>query len=351
MYAAELDTPSVLIDLDIMEANIRRMQAYCNSLGLKFRPHTKTHKIPDIARMQLEAGAVGIACQKVSEAEVFAQAGFNDIQIPYNIVGERKTRRLVDLALYNRVTVSADHPMVLAGLADAAKAEDMALRVLLDLGTALQRTGAEPREIVTMAERIEGDENLHFAGILVYPSDPEARPALQETLALLDAAGIGVDVVSGGGFGAARFADQLPELTELRVGTYVFGDYGSVTKGWCTLEDCAMRIAATVVSRPTTDRVILDSGSKTLAADSANGVHGYILEYPEARIYKLSEEHAHCDFSACEERPVIGERVHVIPVHTCVVTNLHNQIYGVRGGVWEGEVEVEWPVAARGLVY
>ncbi len=347
MHVSELETPSVLINLDIMERNIRRMQDHCNALGLAFRPHTKTHKIPDIAKMQLEAGAIGIACQKVSEAEVFAQAGINDIQIPYNVVGVKKTQRLVDLALYNHMTVSADHTMVVAGLADAAKTEDMALRVLVDLATAEQRTGASPYELVELAKRIEKEVHLHFAGVLVYPSDPSARPALLETLDLLNTAGIGVDVVSGGGFGAARFADQMPELTELRVGTYVFGDYGSVVKEWCTLADCAMTIAATVVSRPTTDRVILDSGSKTLTSDRIQDGHGYIVEYPEARIYKLSEEHGHCDFSACAERPVIGEQVHIIPVHTCVVTNMHNQIYGIR----DGEIEVEWPVAARGLVW
>src|SRR5512134_2030780 len=118
MNIHDLETPSVLIDLDRMEHNIARMQQRCDDLGLAFRPHIKTHKIPDIARAQLEAGAVGIACQKVSEAEIFAAAGINNIQIPYNIVGEQKTGRLADLALYNRVTVSADHPTVIAGLAD-----------------------------------------------------------------------------------------------------------------------------------------------------------------------------------------------------------------------------------------
>jgi D-serine deaminase-like pyridoxal phosphate-dependent protein len=354
----DLDTPSVLIDLDRMERNIRAMQDRCNALGIAFRPHTKTHKIPDIARKQLAAGAIGIACQKVTEAQVFADAGINDIQIPYNIVGPHKTARLVDLALYNRVTVSVDHPLVVAGLADAAAPEDVTIRVLVDLATHIRRTGAEPHELVTLAQRIEAEERLHFAGVLVYPSDPEIRPALQETLNLLDAAGIGVDVVSGGGSGAAHHAHEMPELTELRVGTYVFNDYSCVVKGWATLDDCAMTVAATVVSRPTPDRVILDAGSKTLSSDrvrygsgyegeSATEGFGHIVEYPGARIYQLSEEHGHCDFSACAERPVIGERIHIIPVHACVVTNLHNTIYGVRGD----QIEEEWPVAARGRVW
>jgi D-serine deaminase-like pyridoxal phosphate-dependent protein len=347
MNVFDLETPSVLIDLDVMTANIQRMQQRCTDLGLAFRPHTKTHKIPDIARMQLEAGAVGVACQKVTEAQIFAEAGINDIQIPYNVVGPQKTARLADLALYNRVTVSADHPMVVAGLSDAAKATGITIRVMADLATDIQRTGAPAEEVIELAKKIDEDEHLHFAGLLVYPSNPSVRPALQEALAGLNAAGIGVDSVSGGGSGAAWHAHEMPELTELRVGTYVFNDWSCVSKGWAALEDCAMRVSATVVSRPTADRGILDSGSKTLAADRIQDGHGYILEYPGARIYQLSEEHAHVDFSACEERPVIGERVHVIPVHTCVVTNLHNQIYGVRGE----NVEVVWPVAARGLVW
>jgi D-serine deaminase-like pyridoxal phosphate-dependent protein len=348
MNIYDLETPSVLIDLDRMERNINRMQARCDELGIKFRPHIKTHKIPDIAKMQLDAGAVGIACQKVSEAEVFAAAGINEIQIPYNIVGPKKTARLADLALYNRVTVSADHPAVIAGLAEAAKVNEMSIRVMVDLVTEIERTGAPVDEVVTLAKKIDADENLHFAGLLVYPSNPVMRPIIQEAIQQLNHAGIGVEAISGGGTGAALHAHEVPELTELRVGTYIFNDWGTVGKGWASLDDCAMTVMATVVSRPTNDRVILDSGSKTLAADRFNDLlYGYIVEYPEARIYQLSEEHGHVDMSMCQHRPDIGERVHVIPVHTCVVTNLHNEIYGVRGET----IEVIWPVAARGKVW
>lgn len=343
----DLETPSVLIDLDRMAHNIARMQAYCDSHGLKFRPHIKTHKIPAIARMQIEAGAVGIACQKLTEAQVFIDEGFNDIQIPYNIVGPQKTARLADMALYNRMTVSADHPAVVAGLSDAAKANAITLRVMVDLATEIERTGARPAEAIALAQKIDADPHLHFAGVLVYPSYPSIRPALAELLDGLNRAGLAAEAISGGGTGASLTAHEIPELTELRVGTYVFNDWTTVSRGWCALEDCAMTVMATVVSRPDTDRAILDSGSKTLAADSIDGLHGVILEYPDARLHRLNEEHGFVDLSACAEKPVIGERVHVVPVHTCVVTNLHNQIYGVRGE----SVEVIWPVAARGLVW
>lgn len=343
----DLETPSVLIDLDRMEANIERMQAYCNQHGLKFRPHIKTHKIPEIAQMQMAAGAVGIACQKLTEAQVFIDEGFADIQIPYNIVGAQKTARLADMALYNRITVSADHPAVIKGLSDAAQANEISIRVMVDLATEIERTGAPVAEVLHLARRIEADDHLHFAGLLVYPSNPIIRPYLQEALFDLNRDGIGVDSVSGGGLGASRTAHEIPELTELRVGTYIFNDWGSVRKGWAQLEDCAMTVLATVVSRPTPDRVILDCGSKTLSSDRFEGEYGFIAEYPEARIYQLNEEHAFVDMSECDDRPIIGERVHVVPVHTCVVTNLHNQIYGVRGET----LETIWNVAARGMVW
>ena len=229
MNIYDLETPSVLIDIEKMERNIHRMQAHCNELGIAFRPHIKTHKIPDIAKMQLDAGAVGIACQKVSEAEVFAGAGIHNIQIPYNIVGAKKTARLADMALYNQVTVSADHPVTIAGLADAARANEMTIRVMVDLATNIQRTGAPIDEVIDLAKKIDEDENLHFAGLLVYPSYPVMRPAIQEVLDELYKAGIPAESVSGGGFGASLEASEVPELTELRVGTYIFCDMNSVS--------------------------------------------------------------------------------------------------------------------------
>lgn len=343
----DLDTPSVLIDLDKMKANIERMQKRCDDLGLGFRPHIKTHKIPEIAQMQLEAGAVGIACQKVSEAEVFADAGIQDIQLPYNVVGPKKTTRLAKLAANHKITVSADHPDVIAGLAEAAQAAGVTIHVLVELVTEVQRTGAPVDHVIDLAKRIHIAENLRFAGILLYPSNPSMRPELQRALQLLQEKGIEVETISGGGTGAALHAAELPELTEIRVGTYVFNDMNTISKAWDTLDHCAMTIMATVVSRPTEERAILDSGQKTLSSDNIEGMYGYVVEYPRARIYQLNEEHAYVDLSRCDPRPTIGEIVHIIPVHTCVVTNLHDRLYGVRGE----NVELAWEVAARGRVW
>ncbi len=344
--ASDLDTPAVLIDIPTMERNIARMQAYCDRHAIAFRPHIKTHKCPAIARLQRAAGAVGIACQKLGEVEVFLDAGFDDIQLPFNIVGPQKTARLAALARRGRITVSADHSEVLDGLEAAAAAEGVPIRVMPDLETEIERTGASPEGVVALAQQIIASPHLDFAGLFIYPANPPVRPRLQDALTRLANAGIETPTVSGGGTGASSTAHELPELTEIRVGTYIFNDMNTVHGGHATLDDCAMSVLATVVSRPTPERAILDSGSKTLAADRIDDGHGHIREYPDARIYKLNEEHAFVDLSACERRPRIGEQLQVVPVHTCVVSNLHDRLYGLR----DGQVELEWEVAARGLV-
>ncbi|MCY3575557.1 MAG: alanine racemase [Chloroflexi bacterium] len=344
---AVLETPSVLIDMDIMERNIARMQARCDQLGISFRPHIKTHKIPDIARRQLAAGAVGIACQKVSEAEVFAAAGFRDIQIPYNIVGARKTGRLAQLARKVKLSVTVDSRAVVDGIAAAAQKADAHIDMLVELVSLGERTGTTPADALSLAQHIAATDNLGFAGLMIYPSDAAIRPRLLETLNLLAAAGIPVAVISGGGSGAIREAHLLPELTEMRVGTYVFYDWNSVSQGYTTFENCAMRLRATVVSAHEASRVILDAGSKSIHSETVNGRFGYIEEFPAARLRQVNEEHGYVDFSACPSTPAVGDILHIIPVHTCVVTNLHNQVYGVRGGM----IEQVWDVAARGLVW
>ena len=225
---SDLETPSVLIDLDKMEDNIASMQQHCDALRLKYRPHIKTHKIPDIARRQIEAGAVGIACQKVSEAEVFAAAGFSDIQIPYNVVGERKTRRLAALARHATVTVTVDSKPVVDGIARAAQAAEVTINMMVELVSLGERTGTTPAAALALAQHIAATENLRFAGIMIYPSDAAIRPRLLESLALLADAGIAVENISGGGSGASSDAHLLPELTELRVGTSIFWDWNSV---------------------------------------------------------------------------------------------------------------------------
>lgn len=343
----DLETPSILIDLDIMEANISRIQQRCNQLTLRLRPHTKTHKIPALAKIQLETGAQGIACQKVSEAEVFADAGFDDIQLPYNIVGKRKTQRLAQLAKRCQISVTVDSIAVVDGIVSALRENEARLAMLIELVTEGKRTGIHSDDAITLAQHILKHEDcVDFAGIMAYPSTAQTSIMLHESLEKFTEAEIDVPMVSGGGSGALEDENAVTELDEVRMGTYIFYDWRSVNRGWATIDNCAMRVRASVVSANEPDRVILDSGSKTLTSETIDDRHGYILESPEARIYKLNEEHAYVDFTGLD-MPKVGDILHIVPVHTCTVTNLHNQIYGIRGE----NIEATYDVATRGLVW
>ena len=348
MHIDELETPVPVVDMDRMESNITRLQAYLDEHKIANRPHVKTHKIPEIASMQLEAGAIGITCQKVSEAEVMVDAGFNDIFIPYNIIGESKLKRLMTLAARARISVTVDSSFVARGLSNAAQQAGLTLTVLIECDTGLQRCGVQSsREAAELARLVARLPNLHCGGLMTFPVNEHLDGFVRETRALLRSYGIPIERVSGGGTPSMWQAHSHPELTEYRAGIYVYGDRLSLRAGAVTLDTCALRIFSTVISRPTADRGILDAGSKTLSSDlhDLDG-YGYICEYPEAKIYALSEEHGHVDFAACARKPEIGERVSVIPNHCCMVTSLFDEIVGAR----ENQVEVTWRVAARGAV-
>jgi len=349
MHIDELETPFAAVNLDKLEANIVKLQRYLDKHNISNRPHIKTHKIPEIAHMQINAGAVGIACQKLSEAEVMAQAGIRDILVTYNIIGKAKLERLMRLARRAKLSVTADSEFTVNGLSAAAQREQLELAVLVEFESGAQRCGVQsPQEAATLARLISASPGLHFAGLMTFPTNARTDPFVRETKALLEHDDIQVECVSGGGTPNLWQAHTATEVTEHRAGTYVYGDRHIIKSGAMSLEDCALTVTTTVVSRPTSDRAILDGGSKTFSSDLLDlDCYGAIIEYPEARIYAQSEEHGHVDLSSCNNRPQIGERVTVIPNHCCVVSNLFNQIIGVRGS----RVEVIWPVAARGAVH
>jgi D-serine deaminase-like pyridoxal phosphate-dependent protein len=348
MHVDQLETPVAIVDMDRLEANITRFQAYLDQYGIANRPHIKTHKIPAIAHMQLAAGAVGITCQKLGEAEVMVDAGIKDIFLPYNILGEAKLERLASLARRVAISVTADSETTVRGLASAMRRAGLILPVLVEFEIGDGRCGVQsPQEAAALARLIADSEGLHFGGLMAHPINASTDGFVRATRELLAADGIAVERVSGGGTVEMWHAHEHPEVTEYRAGMYIFGDRNTISKGAITLEQCSLTVLATVVSRPTADRGILDGGSKTFSSDllGLEG-HGLILEYPEARFYKMSEEHGHVDFGPCERKPAIGERVTVIVNHCCPVANLFNQLVGVRGD----QVEVVWPVAARGMV-
>ncbi len=348
-----LSTPLPLIDETRLEANIARVQSYMDASGIAFRPHIKTHKIPSIAKAQVEAGAKGINCQKITEAEVFADAGFEDLLITFNILGLEKLERLA--ALNERISglkVVADSAATVQGLS-AYFAGRRPLTVLVECDTGGGRCGVQtPAAAVELAQMIVGMKPLIFGGLLTYPkanTETDVETFFAETIAALKALGIACPIVSNGGSPSLFSAHLVPSATEHRAGTYVYNDRSMVRAGHCTLDDCAMHILATVVSRPTADRAILDAGSKTLTSDLLGfSDFGLILEYPQASITGLSEEHGTVDLSKVDgKRPEIGEKVRIVPNHTCVVSNLFDSMTFHRNGL---VTRVE-NVAARGLVW
>jgi D-serine deaminase-like pyridoxal phosphate-dependent protein len=346
MQIADLDTPAVVIDLDRVDANIGRLQEYLSQHGLANRPHIKTHKLPLLAHRQLAAGAVGITCQKIGEAEVMAQAGCYDIFLPYNLLGAPKLDRLADLARYTTLSVTADSAEVIDGLAARFRSETKPLTVLVECDTGGRRCGAQtPQAAAELARQISRAPGLRFGGLMTYPCGEETDPFIAGTKALLAADGIPVERASGGGTPRMWRAHEWAEVTEYRAGTYIYGDRKIVQSGAMTYDECAMTIQATVVSRPTPERIILDTGSKTLTSDTLGlEGHGLIVEYPDATIYGLSEEHGHVDVSMCDRKPSIGEHVSINPNHCCVVSNMVDEVVAVR----DGRIEAILPVAARG---
>jgi D-serine deaminase-like pyridoxal phosphate-dependent protein len=347
----ELETPFPTVDLDAVDRNVARMQGYCDEHGLALRPHVKTHKQPRIARLQLDAGARGITCQKLGEAELMADAGLDDILITFPLVGTGKAERLAELAARARVAVAADSEVVARALSRALEARGSSIRFLVECDTGYGRTGVQsPAEAAELARLVDGLQGLRFAGLMTHPAVGESGSWLVAARTEVERRGLEVECVSGGGTPGAFHIHESGVFTEVRVGTYVYGDRRCAALGVVPLEDCALRVVATVVSRPTSDRAILDAGSKTLTSDPLpgmpDGAYGLVLEYPDAVLHSLSEEHGHLDVSACAAKPDIGEVVTIVPNHACGTVNMHDEIAFHRGGL---ELEIA-RVEGRGLV-
>jgi len=347
--AREFGTPAAVIDMDRVERNIARVQAACDAAGVANRPHIKTHKSPELAKLQIAAGARGITCQKLGEAEVMADAGIDDILISYNLLGDEKMARLGALLGRINVTVAADNPVVVADLTKAAAAAGRALPVVVECDTGRKRAGVEtPAEAIELARVISTSPGLSFAGFMMYPTEsgwPQAQTFFDETLAGVRALGLEPAIVSTGGTPNLKNLGQLRGATEHRPGTYIYNDRMQMAAGVATLDDCALHIYSTVVSRAAPERGILDAGSKTLTADSG-GLDGFglILEHPEAKIARFAEEHGFLDLARSNTRPNIGDVVRIVPNHVCVVVNMLDEVVMVRGE----EIVGVLPVAARG---
>ncbi|MFK7893534.1 MAG: alanine racemase [Granulosicoccus sp.] len=344
-----LGTPCAVIDLDVVDRNIAHIQALCEKTGVANRPHIKTHKSPLLANRQLSAGAQGIACQKLGEAEVMADAGITDILIATNLLGAARSGRLAALQTRVPLKVCADNPVTLTHYSEAATTAQRPMDVLIECDTGQERAGVEtPEEAVNLAIIIRDDPMLNFAGLMYYPPldgwdhTQQFHNKLSNSLNQL---GLHPSIVSTGGTPNLVNLGKLIGATEHRAGTCIFNDRMMIAANVATLNDCALNVYTSVVSRAGKDRGILDAGSKTLTPDTG-GLEGfgYIIEHPAASIEKFAEEHGFLDLSRCNEKPQVGDIVRVIPNHVCVVVNMFDQLVAVR----DDKVVDVIPVAARG---
>ncbi|MCC8973286.1 D-TA family PLP-dependent enzyme [Bradyrhizobium brasilense] len=347
--AKEYGTPCAVIDMDRVERNIARIQKACDEAGVANRPHIKTHKNPMLAQLQIKAGAKGITCQKLGEAEIMADAGIDNILISYNLLGDEKMARLGALQAKANVTVAADNSVVVGDLPKAAAASGRPLSVVVECDTGRKRAGVEtPAEAIALAREIAVSKGLSFAGFMLYPTETgwaDAQKFYDEALAGVRAHGLDATIVSTGGTPNLKNLGKLKGGTEHRFGTYIYNDRMQVAAGVATWDDCALHIYSTVVSRAGPERGILDAGSKTLTSDTGGlEGHGLILEHPEARIARFAEEHGFLDLSRSNTRPNVGDVVRIVPNHVCVVVNMMDEVVMVRGD----EIIGALPVTARG---
>jgi len=356
-------TPVMLLERSVLADNVARMAAATTTAGVALRPHAKTHKLPQVARMQVAAGAVGIQVATLHEAEVFADAGVNDILVGFPIVGTVGIRRLVALAGRCRISVSLDAMEVARPIAAAARSASVDLAMRLEIDTGLMRVGVQPDAALAMATQLAALRGITFAGVMTHEGQLYGQARDRATLAAttadiaarmvtvaerIRAAGIDCPSVSIGSSATAAAGMRAAGITEVRPGTYVFNDGTQLGQGSATLDQIATVVVATVISRPDDERAVIDAGSKVLAADrlivpDPPATFGTLPGLPGHRLTRISEEHGVVSLPAGSQLG-IGDRVVIVPNHICPAVNLADELLVVANG----RVVDRWPVAARG---
>lgn len=360
MHLSEIDTPAVVVDTAVMERNLERAASYARRHGLRLRPHIKTHKIPALARRQLDLGACGITCAKTTEALAMLACEPPDVLIAYPVVGAQKVERLIGLARRTAVTVSLDSLDAARPISEAARAAGVEIGVLAEMDAGLRRVGVPPGEpVLDLVLALLPLGGLRWRGLAFYPGHIKTldetgraqlgslREALWSTISLLEARGLKPEIVSGGSTPLLWESHTMPEMNEIRPGTYVFNDRNTVLSGACAPADCAATILVTVVSTAP-DRVIIDGGSKTFSSDrlaaTGEATFGEVLGHPHLRFHKMNEEHGFIDLNGKPQAFRPGDRLRIVPNHICVAMNLHERVFALQGE----QVVGEWRVEARG---
>lgn len=353
-----INTPALLIDLEKVEYNIKKMADFFKNKQAKLRPHIKTHKTPILAIKQIEAGAIGITCQKLAEAEIMAVSGIRDILITNQIVGDQKIRRLVNLAKTIEVKVAVDNKVNVKDISDCAKQKGVKIGILVEVNVGMNRCGVSPGEAaLKLAQQVEKQKGLEFLGLMGYEGHTvfitsykerarEAKKALKmivETKKLVEKNGLECKVVSCGGTGTYNIAGSYDGVTEVEAGSYITmdGRYNTI-EGIGGEFKQALTLLTTVISRPTDHRAIIDAGMKAITKEF--GMPQIEMGEERIELNKLSEEHGYINIETRVEGLNVGEQLELIPSHGCTTINLHDYFYGIRDGI----VECIWPIEARG---
>lgn len=362
MLKEDLDTPFVIIDVEKVEKNISDMQNVADAGGVLLRPHAKTHKMPYFAHKQIQAGAVGVTVAKIGEAEVMAGAGIKDILIAYPIVGQQKIERLARLAKRVNLVVALDNFEAAQAISAVAARESVVIGILLELDCGFHRVGLPPTSVLSLAKQVSILPGLVLRGVATFgghaydakTDEDRARIGFHEGRLAVDTAdllrqhGFELDVVSVGSTPTSKWASQVSGVTDIRPGTYIFGDLMQVQMNAHQLADCALTVKVTVVSRPAEDRAVVDAGSKIFTSDGGHSPigtgRGFVVGHPGIIVQWFTEEHGMLFLPDDERNLAVGDTLEIIPVHACAVVNMVDEVALVRAE----EVETILPVAARG---
>ncbi len=356
----EVDTPALVIELDAFERNLRRLSDAVAGRGVRVRAHAKTHKCPEIARRQISAGAVGVCCQKVSEAEIMVDGGVADVLVSNEVVGARKLERLAALARRARIGVCADDADNVRALSQAAERAGATLEVYVEVDVGARRCGVAPgHPALALAREIAARPGLRFAGLQAYHGAAQhlrtmaerraaiarAASAANQTRRLIESEGLACPTVTGAGSGSFMFEIESGAFDEIQPGSYVFMDADYAKNEWAAplpRFEHALFVLATVMSQPTTDRAVLDAGLKALSVDSGLPL---VWERPGLRYARASDEHGVLEIAA-GMAPALGDKLLLVPGHCDPTVNLYDWYVCVR----DGRVEALWPVSARGAL-
>lgn len=366
MKRLDIPTPALVVDLGKLRRNIDEMAQRARKAGIALRPHIKTHKTPMIAHLQMKAGAVGIACAKLGEAEVMAAAGIEDIFVAYPIVGQDKVERLLNLARWvPSISTSVDTLKAARALNDAAVAREQCIEVLVEVEAGYRRTGVEPgdpllhfvKEIVTSMPGLRYKGIMYMAGGTCKHLEPDKQLAGElagakiatDSAALLQSHDIKTEVISGGSTPGARYMDHLEGITEYRVGCYAFGDMQYADLGAHTREQMSLTILTTVVSVasiPEPDHFVVDTGSKSLThlLSRTTAGHGTFVQHPNLAVDGASEEHGTVRLPQGVEPPPMGTKLDIYPNYVSDTVNMFDQLWVVQGD----DVIAVWDILGRG---